>query len=254
MSSPEIARRLRAVLENPSQAEAEGDLYEQVDEFVLTCAASEDPSALLYACDDELQTIHGDDVDHESGEHMRIFLTVLGHLVPVLPTTSVISTWWDLLLRPALRGSKLPHTALAYAKDLTLAALEKPDDPNPEKQNDFRRRILDLYLLDALNDASGEDMMEWAELPAEERERRAAWKANLEDVLVKFGVQRPDVRGCTIRDRQLLIFTIRRCSLHKSTPASQPLPLAYNSSGSYVVLCSILLLSVTRLFWRATFS
>jgi hypothetical protein len=111
----------------------------------------------------------------------------------VLSSTSIIATWWDLVLRPSLRDAKLPRTAVTYAKDLALIALERPDDGNPEKQKDFRRRLLDLYLLDAFNEASGDDIIEWAELPAEDRYRRAMWKSNLEDVLIRFGLDQPEV-------------------------------------------------------------
>ena len=52
---------------------------------------------------------------------------------------------------------------------------------------------MDLYLLDAYNESSGEDVLEWAELSEEQRERKACWKTNLEDVLVKVGLQRPKV-------------------------------------------------------------
>ncbi|KAI0032801.1 hypothetical protein K488DRAFT_85477 [Vararia minispora EC-137] len=193
MSSSDVSRRLRAILQQPLQAEAEVELYGAVDEFVLTCVSADNSATLLFSLEDELQAIYNDDIfDHDSSEHITTFLSLLGHLIPVLSSTSIISTWWDLVLRPALRGPKLPRSALAYARDLTLVALEKPDETNPDKQKGFQRRILDLYLLDAFNDGSGEDMLEWAELPAEERERRATWKANLEDVLVSFGLKQPE--------------------------------------------------------------
>ena len=58
---------------------------------------------------------------------------------------------------------------------------------------DFRRRLMDLYLLDAFNESSGDDALEWAELEQSQREQKACWKANLEDVLVSVGLERPAV-------------------------------------------------------------
>jgi hypothetical protein len=54
---------------------------------------------------------------------------------------------------------------------------------------------LDLYLLDASNEASAEDVLEGADLPREERDQRKIWKENLEDILVAFGVDQPEVRS-----------------------------------------------------------
>jgi len=76
---------------------------------------------------------------------------------------------------------------------LIVSAEERGDERYPEKVGEFRRRLLDLYVLDAYNEGSGHDLLEWAELDQEQRERRSLWKSNLEEVLVKYGLRRPQV-------------------------------------------------------------
>ncbi|KAI0310892.1 hypothetical protein OF83DRAFT_1226103 [Amylostereum chailletii] len=187
----EVSRQLRLLLEDSPQAIPPPEVYSLVDAFVLDCSASPEPEVLLYNLEEELQAIHGDAVDHDSCQQTEIFLTVLYHLIPILPSSSLISTWFDLVLRPALRDPKLPSAPLAYAKDLVLTALEQADNNYPDKQGEFRRRILDLYLLDAYNEGA-DDVVEWAELPEDQREKRALWKSNLEDVLMRFGLDQPE--------------------------------------------------------------
>lgn len=193
MSTTEVSRQLRLLLESSPHAIAPADLYALVDGFVLECTASDEPEVLLHNLEDELQEIHRDSINHGVYEQTEIFLTVLRRLIPILSSTNLISTWFDLVLRPALREPRLPGLAVAHAKELVLAALEKPDPRCTEKQGEFRRRILDLYLLDAFNEGSGEDVIEWAELPEEQREKRDVWKFNLEDILVRFGLEQPEV-------------------------------------------------------------
>ena len=109
------------------------------------------------------------------------------------------------MLRPALREPKLAVEAVNHAKEVIVSALnpihriknEMTTDADKEKRREkvknFRRRLMDLYLLDAFNESSGDDVLEWAELDDAQKERKACWKANLEDVLVRIGLQRPQV-------------------------------------------------------------
>ncbi|KAG6885982.1 hypothetical protein C0992_004746 [Termitomyces sp. T32_za158] len=124
----------------------------------------------------------------------EIFLAVLHHLNPILPPTSVIS-WFDIIFRPALREPKLPASSSKHAKELIVAALQKTEDAYEQKVKEFRRRLMDLYLLDAFNEGSGADVLEWAGLNEEQRNKRSHWKRNLEDILLKFGAKRPEVCG-----------------------------------------------------------
>ena len=75
-------------------------------------------------------------------------------------------------------------------------ALQKSNEIYTDKVGDFWRQLIELYLFDAFNDGSCDDHLEWAELNAEERQKRTFWKYNLEDILVKFGNlnERPEVR------------------------------------------------------------
>jgi hypothetical protein len=194
MSTTEVSRQLRLYLEASPQALSAQEVYTLVDNFVSDCNASEKPEVSVYNLENELQVIR-DTLDLKECAQTEALLSVLRHLEPVLSSTSLISTWFDLVLRPALREPRLSHKAIAQAKDLVIVALEKPDIKHPEIQGDFRRRILDLYLLDAFNEASAEDVLEWVGLPKEQRDQRNIWKENLEDILIAFGMDQPEVRS-----------------------------------------------------------
>ncbi len=193
-SMADISRQLRLYLERSPQALSPQDVYTLLDNFVSDCNASEEPEVFICNLENELQVIR-DTLDLSECAQTEDLLCVLRHLEPVLSSTSLISTWFDLALRPALREPRLSQKALTQAKDLVIVALEKPDNRYPEIQGEFRRRILDLYLLDASNEASPEDILEWADLPGEQRDRRRIWKENLEDILVAFGMDQPEVRS-----------------------------------------------------------
>jgi len=198
MPDSPLARQVRSVLEGAPDALPISEFLGYVDEFVLECSSSPEPEVLLFHLEEELQKILHEVTDYSSLYQIEIFLAILYHLDPVLPSTSVIS-WFDLLLRPALREPKLPTTAVTHAKELIIGALQKTQSGYPERVGDFRRRLLELYLLDAFNESSGDDVIEWAEIGEEEREKRTRWKVNLEGILVKYGNERPEVRilSCT---------------------------------------------------------
>ncbi|CDO69547.1 hypothetical protein BN946_scf184785.g52 [Trametes cinnabarina] len=197
-STTELCTELRQLLDGSPDAISLNELLARVDSFVLECSASPDAPALLHQLEDELQVIYDDVVGHALFPQAEIFLAFLYHLRPVLPSSSIISTWFDLVLRPALREPKLPLPAVNYATELIIAALDPgcPDDSaeaekQKERVGDFRRRLMDLYLLDAYNESSGDDVLEWAELDEDQREKKACWKSNLEDVLVRVALERP---------------------------------------------------------------
>ncbi|KAF8275101.1 hypothetical protein EI94DRAFT_1712375 [Lactarius quietus] len=191
MSTTDVSRQIRLHLERSPQALSASEVYTLVDTFVSDCTASEEAEVSVQTLENDLQVIR-DALDLSECAQTETLLSVLHHLEPVLSSTSLISTWFDLVLRPALREPRLSHSAIAQAKDLVVVALEKPDNVHPEIQGEFRRRILDLYLLDAFNEASAEDALEWAGLPKEQRDQWNIWKENLEDILVVFGVDQPE--------------------------------------------------------------
>ena len=192
-SMTDISRQLRLYLERSPQALSSQDVYTLLDNFISDCNTSEKHEALICNLENELQAIR-DSLDLSECAQTEDLLCVLRYLEPVLSSTSLISTWFDLALRPALREPRLSQKALTQAKDLVVIALEKPDNRHPEIQGEFRRRILDLYLLDASNEADPEDVLEWADLPGEQRDQRRIWKENLEDILVVFAMDQPEVR------------------------------------------------------------
>jgi len=192
-TNPTLPRQIRSTLENGPDALPTNDLLVIIDEFITECTQEKEPEILIFHLEEDLHFIHHDVVDYACLRQTEVFLAVLYHLGPLLPPTSVIS-WFDLILRPALREPKLPTQAVYHAKELIISALQKTNEIYAEKLGDFRRRLLELYLLDAFNEGSGDDVLEWAELSAEERRKRTHWKHNLEDILVKFGNERPEVR------------------------------------------------------------
>ncbi|KAH9946055.1 uncharacterized protein BXZ73DRAFT_86256 [Epithele typhae] len=178
----DLCAQLRLLLERSPDAISLADLLERVDSFIIECANAAESRTLLDQLEDELQVIYDDLLGHSLLPHAETFLSFLYHLRPVLPSKSVISIWFDLVIRPALREPKFN-----FSDSADPAEAEK----QKERMGEFRRRLVDLYLLDAYNESSGDDVLEWAELEQGQREQKACWKSNLEDVLVGIGLARP---------------------------------------------------------------
>ncbi|KDQ33186.1 hypothetical protein PLEOSDRAFT_1060852 [Pleurotus ostreatus PC15] len=217
-----LLRQLRAVLDK-NESVSLTQLLTTVDDLVLaTSADSENTNDS--DLDDELQTIHDECADH-SPYHLEVFLAVLFHLCPITPPISIISSWFDLVLRPALREPKLPKVAVKHAKELTIHALQQPDPDTSSDDgsragkkampSELRRRLMDLYLLDAFNEGSGGDILEWAELDQEQKESRACWKANLEDILLKYGAEHPQASDFLLQDLMTEVY------MHFSAPSAR---------------------------------
>jgi hypothetical protein len=191
-SATDLARQVRQLLEDSPEAPALSQVVDSIQFAVAEWSSSPEssqPQMLLSS----LEYMYHDVINHALFHQVDTLLTILYHLRPLIPAISIISIWFDLVLRPALREPRLPTSGVGYAKELILAALEKADDDNADKLRDFRRRLLDLYLLDAYNESSGDDALEWAGLDQDQRDRKAYWKANLQDVLVMFGLKCPQV-------------------------------------------------------------
>lgn len=192
MSITALSHQVRTTLQEPLDDVRLEQTLQAIDEFVRECVPSKESEVLLFQLEKQLQSIHSDTITHNSIQQVEVLLAVLYRLRPLLTSTSVISTWFDLVLRPALREPRLSTPAINHAKELIVSAAER-DERYSEKVGEFRRRLLDLYVLDAYNEGSGYDLLEWAELDQEQREKRSLWKCNLEDVLVKYGLRRPQV-------------------------------------------------------------
>ncbi|KAJ2917216.1 hypothetical protein MD484_g3210, partial [Candolleomyces efflorescens] len=178
-----FARSLSSLLEKSPDAPSLPELLHLVDELVEESKSWGDVDAQITQLEEELVALHHATIDYSSVDQLEIFLACLFHLERILTPSYVIS-WFDLILRPALREPKLSTAALNYAKELIISTLQKPDEV---AVGGFRRRLLELYLLDAFNEGSGGDALEWAELTEDERERRRRWKSNLQDILIAYG-------------------------------------------------------------------
>ncbi|KAL5641632.1 hypothetical protein ACGC1H_001939 [Rhizoctonia solani] len=135
--------------------------------------------------DHGLLDIYSQAVDHSDVSHLGAFVGVLYAFRMLLSSVSIIS-WFDSLLRRALREPRLDVEAVKQAKELVLMPLY---DESESKAQLLRRRLVQLYVLDAPkeNDSAVETMAQ----NADERAKMAVWKSNLEDLLVSDGFTRP---------------------------------------------------------------
>ena len=195
-SATDIARQVRQILEGSSDAPSLQDIIDTIDDSASEWATPSSPQAKSLLA--SLEDLYHQVLDHAVFHQVEAFLTVLYHLRILIPVGSIVSTWFDLVLRPALRQPKLPTPAVRFAKELVLIGLVTFDEENTNKTKDFRRRLLDLYLLDVHSESSGEDALEWAELDKVSRDKRECWKSNLEDVMITFGMKCPQVGTCQI--------------------------------------------------------
>ena len=190
-STTDIARQVRQILEESPDAPSLQHLVDTIDDSVSEWTTRSSPQAKSLLA--SLEDLYHQVLDHAVFRQVEVFLTVLYHLRAVISVASIVSTWFDLVLRPALREPKLSTSTVGFAKELVLIGLATFDRENTSKTKDFRRRLLDLYLLDAHGESLGEDALEWAELDKVSRDKRECWKSNLEDVLITFGMRCPKV-------------------------------------------------------------
>lgn len=189
----DLVRAVRLASENAPEAPTLAEISSATEDYVAECLSSPDVSNLLTSLDGELQTVHEGVVDYLSPSQLEVFLVVLSHLRPFLSPTSVIH-WWDSVLRPALQEPKVRALAINNAKELVIGTLKKTEERFIEAIRDFRRRLLDLYLFNAHDKGSGDDVPEYAELDLDQRDRRMYLKMNLEDIILRFGNEAPQVR------------------------------------------------------------
>ena len=137
-------------------------------------------------------------VDREQQHAPSISATCSDAARVIMPVSPLLS-WFaagaipePLDIPPKTSCAKLPRVVTGVT-DTRPVHSAPTREKRKEKVREFRRRLMDLYLLDAYNESSGEDVLEWAELDDAQKEAKACWKANLEDVLVRVGLQRPQV-------------------------------------------------------------
>ncbi|EJD53280.1 hypothetical protein AURDEDRAFT_110965 [Auricularia subglabra TFB-10046 SS5] len=146
----------------------------------------EDP-ARLPIVEDMLQDAHRA-VRTDVPAHHAAFVALLA-LEEMRDPAKVVGTWTELALQGVLKHPGLNSATVDAAKKLVVGALTGPDDA--QYVLDYRKRVFQLYLLDAPSDTSGIDAVETAALDDAERERRRIWKENLGDILISFALQKP---------------------------------------------------------------
>ncbi|KAK7054980.1 hypothetical protein VNI00_003443 [Paramarasmius palmivorus] len=109
--------------------------------------------------------------EYPDSSHIHVFLAVLYHFKPSVE--SIIESWFDSTLRPALKMSGLGTQAKQQARELVLTA---GIDPR------FAKRLMELYLLDVINPL-GEDILEYTGRD-KDKGIKECWKENLEWILV----------------------------------------------------------------------
>ncbi|KAF8517269.1 Hamartin protein-domain-containing protein [Hysterangium stoloniferum] len=187
--SSNISQRIRVALAKGSSSkglsEALSEALVSIDAFVRK--HSEEDQAALNQLRDELQSMYKDLVDHSSSANVEAFLAILHAFLPIFRPIYAITDWWDLVLRAALRDPRLSAGAQQEAKTITLHALIH-DSP---KVGEFRKRIMELFLLDAYDESSGSDALEQATMSSEEQRAQQTWKRNLGDILEQYCIQKP---------------------------------------------------------------
>ncbi|KIJ39318.1 hypothetical protein M422DRAFT_257931 [Sphaerobolus stellatus SS14] len=181
----DLSRRIRAVLASDNPASKSPDLFAAIAAFVATDEAHD--VLHLHQLRDELETLYGDVVDHSSAAKVEGFVAILHAFLPVSRPLYVITHWWDLVLRAALRDWRLSPLAVNQAKELALLGFTE----DSAKGAEFRKRVVELYLLDAYDEHSGEDALEQAKYPQEERKGLQFWKDNLRDILERLCLRQP---------------------------------------------------------------
>ena len=122
----EFTRRLRELLSNApdNKQTTYFDFFDLLDSCILEISSSDADSQQRVDFEEELQVVFDEEVRHSDLSHVELFLEVLLHARPVLNSGTLISTWFDLLLRPALREPKLSEGALDACEAGKLALLE----------------------------------------------------------------------------------------------------------------------------------
>ncbi|KAG8685131.1 hypothetical protein FRC09_014943, partial [Ceratobasidium sp. 395] len=183
MSVKDILLHIRASFLAPPPPSL-SDLLPLIDVYISDTANAFDDTKAT-ELDNGLLDIYGDAVNHSDVSHIGAFVGVLYALRMVLSSAAIIS-WFDSLLRRALREPNLAPGAIAQAKELVLMPLY---DEGEVKAGLLRRRLVQLYVLEA--PLESDNTVEQMEQEANERTKMTVWKNNLEDLLVSDGLTRP---------------------------------------------------------------
>lgn len=198
MDVKDVSQRIRVAFEDPEAPEL-SDVLESIGTFVNNALADDneevdttpDAGPIVTLFETDLFNIYENAVDHSSKQHLEAFLSILIKLGPLLPSSSVI-TWFDYL-RPTLKDPRLSGEATSGLRAFIVSALKDAHSAE-SRSRDFRKRVFELYLLDASSGRTAEDTVEELNLDDEERERKRVWKENLEHILLTDAGDHPMVR------------------------------------------------------------
>lgn len=188
----DISKHIRNALTNDTSEKPLTEALNAISSIIAQHHASQPPLdlAVLDELRDDLESMYQDLVDHSSTTKVERFICILHAFLPIFRPIYVVTHWWDLVLRAALRNPRLSAKAVQQAKDVTLHGLVLESS----KVTEFRKRIIQLFLLDAYDENSGCDALEQATMSAEERQIQQFWKQNLGDLLEHLSIKRPEVR------------------------------------------------------------
>ena len=119
---------------------------------------------------------------------LELFVEILFEMRDHLSPESISKTWWDLVLRPALRREQLSRKARREAIQVAMIGLK-------EGEAGFRRRLLQLFVLGVPSHNSVEDAIETAHMNMDERVQMSQWKDSLADILTNDAISNPTVRS-----------------------------------------------------------
>ena len=114
-SDSELAKGLHLLLSASNNTPDLKDILSELDDRVHEIESCEDIEKAQQDFEEELQVIYDKEVDHSHVQQLEIFLASLFRCRKVLSSVSIISTWFDLLLKPALREPKLSSAAADHA-------------------------------------------------------------------------------------------------------------------------------------------
>ncbi|KAH7107732.1 hypothetical protein BKA62DRAFT_684269 [Auriculariales sp. MPI-PUGE-AT-0066] len=146
-----------------------------------------DDPARLSEVEDALTRAHRD-VHLDLQSHQNALIAILS-LPEMQNHAKVVDTWTHLALKPLLKDTRVESTTLTKAKELAISVLVDPDIAQHVIQ--YRKHILQLYLMDAPSDMQSDDALDMAQLEDSERDSKRFFKDNLADIIIKFALQSP---------------------------------------------------------------
>ena len=193
MSDVDLWSQLRALLSSPSNQTLMHDCIDLIKTQVNDITTTENSLDRSSEFERDLYTTCKDTPGISQVIHLETILGMLRSATPVLSTTSLVSSWFDLVLQPALREPQLSLSSRDCAKELILLAMTgSSTTDNTNVVSEFIHHIVDTYL--DVFELSDNDIMKSTKLDEHTERVSIVWKENLEDILLRFGLLKPGVR------------------------------------------------------------